>query len=307
MASTSIPILNLLPYGPLHGLQTLSLTIQSPFEESEKDRKLFVVYIHGGAWRDPRQSASTFRKAQELIQTAPAFDTIKKRIVGFASINYALSPHPQFPASPGAAADGSRSAVHPKHVQDCHRALLWLSANCEVGTEDGWDYLLVGHSCGATLAYQLALGIGQHGDSIFNGREPLGKPPIGVVGVEGIYDIPALIRRHIYQPAYRDFITGAFGDNERVWEDASPARGIERITKLRQDKKIKVCVVAHSHADELVEWEQVEDMRRALNQVESNDQEVVLEVVEGNHEEPWEKGFGVAKAIEAAITRIYKT
>lgn len=65
------------------------------------------------------------------------------------------------------------------------------------------EYVLVGHSAGACLAFQAS--------HIFGCK--------GVIGVEGIYDLGALVEEY---PEYEDFVEEAFGKDTSVWQKASP-------------------------------------------------------------------------------------
>lgn len=107
-----------------HELQTVGV-----YQQAGKDQTKWIVFIHGGAWRDPN---NTFRDADLL------FESIAGRIpnVGLASIDYRLSPEVR----------------HPKHQEDVVSGLNYLAHN--FGAQ---EVVLVGHSAGAFLSLQ-ALG-----------------------------------------------------------------------------------------------------------------------------------------------------
>lgn len=171
--------------------------------------------------------------------------------------------------------------------------------------------MLVGHSCGATLALQVGMGRGWGGGGgggngvrvgVGEAKEVI--PPLAIVGLEGIYDVPALVRRHADMDVYREFVAGAFGDDEGVWRRVSP-------TGARFDDTWATgrCVVlAHSRGDELVEWEQVEAMREVLRrqgwEENGRGRRLVMLEVSGNHDEVWEDGKEVAKAIGCAVQNL---
>src|SRR5205814_2005033 len=118
-------------------------------------------YIHGGAWRDPRVSHEAFTPSIDHILSTPpttehkdGSNNIKNTgaIAGFASIDYRLSPHPEFPQDRATTpASQYRGARHPDHLDDVRSALLYLQRRYGFGDK----YVLVGHSAGGALAFQL--------------------------------------------------------------------------------------------------------------------------------------------------------
>src|SRR5204863_345907 len=80
----------------------------------------------------------------------------------------------------------------------------------------GHMYVVVGHSAGATLAFQLLMGPA----ALARGDLPAeaASLPWGLIGVAGIYDLVGLDQRHggAYGPAF----AGAFGRDERAWRAA---------------------------------------------------------------------------------------
>jgi acetyl esterase/lipase len=233
--------------------------------------------------------------AQKIILTDPSFNTTLERIAGFASINYGLSPNPNFPIS-----DPSRNVRHPGHLQDVIKALRWLREYYGVGEPDHWDYVVVGHSCGATLAFQAALSIAHATD----GGPPM-KAPRVIVGIEGLYDLPALVRYHADMPEYRAFVTSAFGEDESAWTEVSPALTNERLRVLWD--QVDHFVLAHSREDELVEWDQPEAMRNALlaHRPDSRSEELNILELSGKHDDVWQIGTGVAKGVRVAVDHIF--
>src|ERR1700736_1636880 len=109
-------------------------------------------------------------------------------IAGFASINHRLSPYPDHAIYPSSPDDCSRNAIHPDHLVDVSKALIFLEGKYGIGS----GFLLVGHSAGATIAFQI--------QEQFEGFNiPI---PLGVLGVEGIYDIPELVKAYNTISAY---------------------------------------------------------------------------------------------------------
>ena len=135
-----------------------------------------------------------------------------------ASVNYRLSP----------------SIKHPGHQEDVTAALQYMKDR--YGME---EFVLVGHSAGACLAFQCA--------SVPGCR--------AVVGVEGIYDLPELVEEY---PKYRDFVEEAFGEDNVVWRKASP-------TNIILDVSTPLTVqLVQSTQDKLLSRRQTELMFSAL-------------------------------------------
>jgi kynurenine formamidase len=272
-------------------------------------------FIHGGAWRDPLQDSKELQPALEQLLTRKSSEPILSRIAGFVSINYGLST--------GDESGSGLDYKHPQHIQDVVLALKWLQAEYSVGSrgedENGWNWMAVGHSCGATLALQLCMSYSKPWGNPGAGSWE-GKPPVAVVGLEGIYDLPLLVQTHIDQPVYAGFVTSAFGPDENIWKEASPISGQYHPAFHRGG--MKVVVLGHSTEDELVEWEQVRVLRRSLERqgwdipgiAEAGeprtaaggcDKQLVLVQLKGSHDEVWSEGTGVRTAIEVAVRMLF--
>ncbi|KAI7671382.1 hypothetical protein KC318_g3530 [Hortaea werneckii] len=130
-------------YSNHSALNTLDYYI--PRRPSTADHQLWIIYIHGGAWRDPEIDSTSFTQAQNLLLQSREID----QIAGFASINYRLSPYPSHPHSPSNPSDPARNAHHPDHLNDILDALRHLQDTFSFGTR----YLLVGHSHLITNAF----------------------------------------------------------------------------------------------------------------------------------------------------------
>jgi kynurenine formamidase len=163
-------------------------------------------------------------------------------------------------------------------------------------------YILVGHSCGATLAFQAVMKEDVSGTDakLWEGL----KLPKAIIGLEGIYDIPALLDTHQEIPVYKEFIETAFGTNEETWEFVSPTAGIYQNTWTNG----VLAIVGHSDEDELVEKNQAELMRVALQdwggRETSNGKKRLLLVdhgLKGKHDEIWQKGEEVSSCIHKAL------
>ncbi|KAB2576026.1 Alpha/beta hydrolase fold-3 [Lasiodiplodia theobromae] len=330
------------PYATTSRLQTLDICLPRPLSESPKDA-VWVVYIHGGAWRDPLVSSASLTPAvHHLLSYTPtsaasspggsitsttSTSSSSKRtlshIAGFASINYRLSPYPQHPTAPSLSPTTSiparhegRNVTHPSHVSDTAAAMRWLRAEYGVGGESGpdgppaRDWVVVGHSCGATLACQLVA------DGWLDGSEfDKVAAPVGIVGLCGLYNLPLLAENHADCPAYEEFLQAAFGGDESVWLRASPTQLAQKLGEDRWQKG-RCVVLASSPDDELVEAMQRDVMVRALEErgwVRREEgggpdgRELVLVELDGRHDDAWREGRSVAKTIEVVIGRLFET
>jgi kynurenine formamidase len=131
-------------------------------------------YLSDGR-RDPRQTSHDGDPLLWFLQKT-------KLPVTLASLNYRLSP----------------AVRHPSHQEDVIAALEHLKERYGMK-----EYVLVGHSAGACLAFQSAHVSGCK----------------GIIGVEGIYDIEELVKEY---PEYENFVEEAFGRDKGVWQKASP-------------------------------------------------------------------------------------
>ena len=225
--------------------------------------------------------------------TLPHLSPIDLPIAGIVSLNYRLSPYPSHPTHPSQVDEKSRNARHPDHIEDVVTAIKWLQKKY------GFDhrYVLVGHSCGATLAMQVAMGLWNSiGDEAEKeeGKFPM---PAAIVGVAGIYNMKLLRDTHMEIPAYEDFTKGAFGDNEDEWDKASPTDG--KYAKTWPSGR--VMVVAHSREDELVDWVQVEAMEKILHKERKDGRSDKVLELRGKHHDIWKEGAEMARAIKKAL------
>ncbi|KAJ4338388.1 hypothetical protein N0V87_003931 [Didymella glomerata] len=291
-------------------LQSLDIWLPRPVEQSDPKSSTWIVYVHGGAWRDPTQDSRCIEPTlSHLLKSHAA--TIDK-LAGIASLNYRLSPYPSHPTSPSTPSDTSRNAVHPEHVRDVAAALTFLRN--EYGMQ---RWVGAGHSCGATLLLQYVSGIGL--DTALEGG------PEGLVLLCGVYNIPLLLQNHD-PPAcpeniskiYYEFIAGAFGSDQSVYRSVSPVAGTYG---TKQWKEGKLMVLAHSYEDELIERQQRDVMCVALDRegwgivMEDGDGEAnigagsrVLEVrdLKGGHDWIWEDGEQVANLLADVVGRLVK-
>ncbi|RMZ09289.1 hypothetical protein D0860_04341 [Hortaea werneckii] len=297
-------------YSPHSTLNTLDYYI--PRRPSTAAHQLWIIYIHGGAWRDPEIDSTSFLPTQSLLSQSRAID----QIAGFASINYRLSPYPSHPRSPSSPSDPARNAHHPDHLTDILAALRHLQDAFGFGNR----YLLVGHSCGATLAFQAAMMHHLHHSppsSSSLAAEPI-TAPLALLAVEGLYDLPALIAYHADSPAYQDIVTNAFGPHPGDWAAASPAVDLSHHPQNQKQPAPnwpKLIALAHSRQDELVEWQQVDLMHAALKQAGGYDEvgreedgdgkggggRLKLIELNGGHDDVWREGGELARAVSEVL------
>lgn len=126
------------------------------------------------------------------------------------------------------------------------------------------------------------------------------KLPKYVLGVAGIYDL-RLLRDKNPHPAYNDFLTKAFGSNEKVWDEVSPAK-FPNFDEF--GKSGKILAFATSQYDELVDEKQIDVM---LENAQNVDGEVVVQnlknILKRAHDEIWKTG-DLADAIDVVLNSI---
>ncbi|KAH0542741.1 hypothetical protein FGG08_002880 [Glutinoglossum americanum] len=277
------------PRGPDGSTSLHVLDVYLPRPPPREDpRGLWVIYIHGGAWRDPDVSMESFDPALNLLLEWQQKDDI----VGFASINYRLSPYHRHSTNPSSSSDPARNAEHPDHIHDTLAAIYFLQQ--KYGFKE--RYLLVGHSCGATLAFQTVMGRW----SQTSGNVGIALP-FGILGVAGIYDLIRIRDNHCNASVYQTFLEDAFGKSEGIWTEASPTSG-------DYDKSWpngKLALVVHSLEDELVEEEQatlmVQTLRRGGSGEESKRLNILHILETGKHDEIWDRGILLATVIAKAV------
>lgn len=178
----------------------------------------------------------------------------------------------------------------------------------------GERYILIGHSCGATLAFQSVMGLFSprfESESAAHSHTHKNSQPTAILGVAGIYDC-RLLRDHFRDiDAYQQFLEAAFGPDEMVWDAVSPARvrgenGVERCWGEQSpdggehEKRRLLAVLAYSEDDELVDPGQAAVMREMLRRWEERGEDkrkVAVLPVKGRHDEIWRKGEELARAI----------
>ncbi|KAF7865599.1 uncharacterized protein EAF02_010022 [Botrytis sinoallii] len=275
-------------YAEEHDLQTLSIFTKQTRDDKllmgvgepfTTPSKIWVIYIHGGAWRDPLETSSSFIPTMNSLVTS----SVESKIASFASINYRLSSHPSFPQDSSSIPKHEyRNAKHPDHLKDICSALSYLQSKYSI--ED--QYLLLGHSCGATLSMQISMGK-EYLHSCGIPDEQLNfKLPRYVLGVAGIYDLRLLRQTHP-DPAYNQFLTQAFGSDEQLWDEVSPAK---YSTFEEFEKSGKILAFATSPDDELVDEIQIDVMLRNLHGINGVVVKNLKNHLKGTHNKIWETG-----------------
>jgi kynurenine formamidase len=249
-------------------------------DEEIPEGSIWVIFIHGGGWRDPDNTSLDFVPALELLSSSQT----RHKIAGFASINYRLSAYPTHPLNPSSPDDPSRNAIHNDHVYDVSRALAFLEKEYDINT----GYLLVGHSAGATIAFQI-----QAEQEHF-----LTPTPAGILGVEGIYDLEQLVKSFEHVPFYRELIANAFGNDTYLWKDASPTT----TWKPALWTYCGLVLIAHSDEDELVDKRQADLMLGCARKVARLEEKVHFMKATGSHDDIIGKGHELMRLVEEALT-----
>ncbi|EAQ84044.1 hypothetical protein CHGG_10448 [Chaetomium globosum CBS 148.51] len=269
----------------------------------------YLIYIHGGAWRDPTITSASFTptatnlllraQASSPTPTPTSAETGSRRdddggcgFAGLISLNYRLSPHPAHP--PASAEDAvARGVRHPGHVADVRAGLAFLG---RLGILSG-DCIEGGEGEGGEVEGEKGGAGGEEGGGKGEGKQQ----PAALVGFNGLYDLAGFIAAppegyaHL-RDGYREFVEGAFGANEGTWRDVCPATaegkwlgewiGDEATAK-------KTVVLVQSREDTLVPWEQLEAMRARLER-EGRVDVKVMEAT-GNHDDVWREGGRLAE------------
>ncbi|OJD15977.1 hypothetical protein AJ78_03809 [Emergomyces pasteurianus Ep9510] len=294
-------------YGQASILQNISVYYPRPLSQTNSSSSFWIIYIHGGAWRDPEITSTSLEPTLEALVYNYDPQTLLG-VAAFASIDYRLTAHPNFPQDP-TATDPShlRKATHPDHLNDVRTAIAYLQDKYGFGEK----YILVGHSCGATLAFQTVMG------QVPNSRAREGTStgpkielPIAIVGVEGIYDLRALRDTFKEYLVYQEFIEAAFGSDENIWDGASPARVEGQVGIEGGWVNGKLAVLAHSESDELADMGQLRAMAKMAERWKAAETEgrtrnvLLLDDLKGAHDEMWNKGDELAHVIAKTISEL---
>lgn len=193
-----------------------------------------VIFVHGGAWRDPSNTFDDFLSLTTMLRQTEANTKFN-----FIGINYRLSPE----------------VKHPFHLLDVVDALEMLRRDFGVK-----ECLLVGHSVGATLLMQLAnptkilllAGVENTRNSSVEIR--------GMIFVDGIYDIVDLIAE--YGKPYEEFVLEAFVNAESYSNACQVSWNSEEHFGIGNT----LIVIIHSVEDELLSLRQTTSFVNFLDQ-----------------------------------------
>lgn len=211
--------------------------------------------------------------------------SLRASIAGYASINYRLSPYPSHPKNPSFPNDPSRNVHYPSHLRDVEHALLYLEERHQISNR----YLLIGHSAGATMAFEL------HHKCFSHKNLPV---PAAILGIAGIYHLEAFIQSHSEIPVYREIIENAFPD-ELQWDSASPCT--KQSTGSALWEHVKAIIISHSDQDELVEEKQASLMLEHARLSPTLRRKVHFLQASGKHDEIWESGTILATLIAKSL------
>jgi acetyl esterase/lipase len=189
--------------------------------------------------------------------------------------------------------------MHPDHLNDVQAALQLLQEKYAFKDQ----YVLVGHSVGATLSFQAVM-------SKVQGADPtsIASPqPRAVAGVCGIYDL-RLIRNDFKQiPIYDEFLKGALGLDEELWDRISPGKVADSDGVASGWQNGQLAVLASSTGDLVINKNQADAMIKILEQwkglAEGRDVVELNDLREG-HDEVWSKGEELANVIIITIQRL---
>ncbi|KAF5543112.1 hypothetical protein FMEXI_7187 [Fusarium mexicanum] len=269
--------------------QTLDIWMPTRLQHEDLSKMYWVIFVHGGAWRDSDITATNFaaKAVVDLFESG-----VSEAIEGIASINYRLSPRTLSQPMPSRGPLGHEQQVmHPDHLNDVISGIQYLQRKFRFGDR----YILTGHSCGATLAYQTLI------------RQSMDKPeihvaPQAIIGVAGLYDLPLLRDMDPTPPMCQQFLLAAFGTDETLWRDVSPARYSDFETLWPSGK---LAVMAYCEEDEYVSSVQLDTMYQALRLWGKKKGRIVKTLnLKGGHDEVWRTGSGLASSVEKSINYI---
>lgn len=250
---------------------------------SSQQQSYWVIYIHGGFFRDPLVLADSFHPTVDIL-ASPSDHSSASHVAGYATLNYRLSKHTNHTQPASTPTYELRNASWPEHLDDVLASIKQLQATYKFGS----NYLLAGHSVGAQMALLVAL----------KAKDKGVVAPRLVLGLSGVYDFPLIHQDH---PEYRKMTFNAMKEGEEIAAspttfpaEAYEGAGVERV------------LLGHSRDDGLVPWNQVEKMVGVLEKAKrggasgGGDYVSVVEL-NGKHNDIWRDGKESSRAIQAAL------
>jgi kynurenine formamidase len=226
------------------------------------------------------------------MMTSPPDDAPLSAVRGFASIDYRLSPNANVPQDPDTTPPSQmRLAKHPDHITDVRSALRLLDDEYHMGS----NYVLIGHSAGATLAFQLLMGAGNPPKE----QGPVVPPPAAVVGISGIYDLAGIDERH--NGDYSSFLVGAFGEDRDAWRPASPA--LFEGSYSQEWSRDCIQMLAWSPEDTLIDEPGIDDMAKKLK-ADGVEKLLVVKDLHGDHDVVWEEGSQIPRLFATVLDNL---
>ncbi|GMG20832.1 unnamed protein product [Ambrosiozyma monospora] len=210
-----------------------------------------IVFLHGGAWRDPTNTYKDFDKLVDQIDLElnngngtfiskgdSDFQSEDCYNIDLYSIDYRLSPE----------------VKHPEHLKDVLLALNYIR---EELNEDMVS--LVGHSVGATLITQLCCPV-EELCKLFGGHnyQRLPLPKIShVMYLDGIYQVEDMIKEY---PSYLFFVKEAFKNENDYLNNCNDVKfNLDKVTSGKCQEvysSMKNFYLIHSTKDELLSLRQ---------------------------------------------------
>lgn len=249
--------------------------------QSSHINKHWLVYIHGGYFRDLTVNSSSVQPAIQVLESRNTtnFTNAIDHVAGIASINYRLSAFPGVQDPATTPPNELQNASWPDHLNDVVAGLKHLD---KVHSVDG-RYVVSGHSVGAQMAFLSAL----------RTLNDSGIPkPVAVLGVSGIYDFPQILETN---PEYTNLTLNGIKD-PALLGSASPA---EYSPSLYAQLNLEAVVLAHSHDDGLVPWDQVDTMYAVVKDAAKREAKIVT--LQGAHNSIWGGGVQLAKAFTETL------
>ena len=152
------------------------------------------------------------------------------------------------------------------------------------------NYILVGHSAGATLALQLMTG-----PALLHGQAETSMPlPASIIGISGIYDLVGLADRH---EGYDEFISAAFGTDKTDWKRVSPMHFTGSFSDSLSSQR--PVLLAWSTGDTLIDVDEIDGMAARLKSENCN--LATLKDLHGGHDYVWVDGSQVAALVAKAL------